>query len=110
MFKVKVCIEYENILYLECFGCNLCMGNQEKVEKGDMVLVILIWLFQGCVVEDVVEKKGELFLVLILVVVLLVILGCIFSVDEYKVVVEGIELIKFVLSLENLGMVCLIQF
>ena len=26
--------EYENILYLERPGCNLCMGNQEKAEKG----------------------------------------------------------------------------
>ena len=26
--------EYENILYLERPGCNLCMGNQEKAAKG----------------------------------------------------------------------------
>jgi aconitate hydratase 2/2-methylisocitrate dehydratase len=25
---------YENILYLERPGCNLCMGNQEKSRKG----------------------------------------------------------------------------
>ena len=25
--------KYENILYLERPGCNLCMGNQEKAEK-----------------------------------------------------------------------------
>ena len=30
--------EYENILYLERPGCNLCMGNQEKAAKGDTVL------------------------------------------------------------------------
>jgi hypothetical protein len=29
--------EYENILYLERPGCNLCMGNQEKAAKGDTV-------------------------------------------------------------------------
>ena len=26
--------KYENILYLERPGCNLCMGNQEKAEKA----------------------------------------------------------------------------
>ena len=30
--------DYENILYLERPGCNLCMGNQEKAAKGDTVL------------------------------------------------------------------------
>lgn len=25
--KEVVCIKYDNIFYLECFGCNLCMGN-----------------------------------------------------------------------------------
>ena len=30
--------EYDNILYLERPGCNLCMGNQEKASKGDTVL------------------------------------------------------------------------
>jgi len=30
--------EYENILYLERPGCNLCMGNQEKAAKGDTFL------------------------------------------------------------------------
>jgi aconitase B len=29
---------YENILYLERPGCNLCMGNQEKAAKGDTVM------------------------------------------------------------------------
>lgn len=45
---------------------------------------------------DLFEKKGELLLVLILVVVLLVIFGCMLILEEYKVVVEGIDLIKFV--------------
>ena len=31
-------LDYENILYLERPGCNLCMGNQEKAAKGDTVL------------------------------------------------------------------------
>ncbi|MEP6804464.1 MAG: bifunctional aconitate hydratase 2/2-methylisocitrate dehydratase, partial [Flavobacterium sp.] len=30
--------EYENMLYLERPGCNLCMGNQEKAAKGDTVM------------------------------------------------------------------------
>ncbi len=51
--------EYENILYLERPGCNLCMGNQEKAAKGDTVLATSTRLFQGRVVEDSAEKKGE---------------------------------------------------
>ena len=31
--KTKARTEYENILYLERPGCNLCMGNQEKAAK-----------------------------------------------------------------------------
>ena len=30
--------KYENILYLEKPGCNLCMGNQEKSANGDTVI------------------------------------------------------------------------
>ena len=30
--------KYENVLYLERPGCNLCMGNQEKAEPGDTVM------------------------------------------------------------------------
>ena len=35
--KKSARLEYENILYLERPGCNLCMGNQEKAAKGDTV-------------------------------------------------------------------------
>ena len=42
---------YENILYLERPGCNLCMGNQEKAEEGDTVLATSTRLFKGRVVE-----------------------------------------------------------
>ena len=31
-------LEYENMMYLERPGCNLCMGNQEKAAKGDTVM------------------------------------------------------------------------
>jgi aconitate hydratase 2/2-methylisocitrate dehydratase len=31
--KAAARTEYENMLYLERPGCNLCMGNQEKAEK-----------------------------------------------------------------------------
>ncbi len=53
--------EYENILYLERPGCNLCMGNQEKAEKGDTVLATSTRLFQGRVVEDSEDKKRGIF-------------------------------------------------
>lgn len=62
--------EYENILYLERPGCNLCMGNQEKAAKGDTVLATSTRLFQGRVVEDSADKKGESLLASTPVVVL----------------------------------------
>ncbi|KAA0969379.1 bifunctional aconitate hydratase 2/2-methylisocitrate dehydratase [Aureimonas fodinaquatilis] len=87
--------EYENILYLERPGCNLCMGNQEKAEKGDTVLATSTRLFQGRVVEDSTEKKGESLLASTPVVVLSAILGRTPSAEEYKAAVEGIDLTKF---------------
>lgn len=87
--------EYENILYLERPGCNLCMGNQEKAEKGDTVLATSTRLFKGRVVEDTVEKKGESLLASTPVVVLSAILGRTPSIDEYKDAVDGINLTKF---------------
>ncbi|MEP2689195.1 MAG: bifunctional aconitate hydratase 2/2-methylisocitrate dehydratase, partial [Maribacter dokdonensis] len=51
--------KYENMLYLERPGCNLCMGNQEKAEPGDTVMATSTRLFQGRVVKDSGEKKGE---------------------------------------------------
>ena len=58
--------EYENMLYLERPGCNLCMGNQEKASKGDTVMATSTRLFQGRVVEDSAEKKGNLYYHLLL--------------------------------------------
>ncbi len=87
--------EYENILYLERPGCNLCMGNQEKAAKGDTVLATSTRLFQGRVVEDSTEKKGESLLASTPVVVLSAILGRTPNVDEYKSAVKGIDLTKF---------------
>ncbi|WP_421418725.1 bifunctional aconitate hydratase 2/2-methylisocitrate dehydratase [Agrobacterium tumefaciens] len=87
--------EYENILYLERPGCNLCMGNQEKAEKGDTVLATSTRLFQGRVVEDTAEKKGESLLASTPVVVLSAILGRTPSAEEYKAAVVGIDLTKF---------------
>ncbi|MDF1804241.1 bifunctional aconitate hydratase 2/2-methylisocitrate dehydratase [Thalassovita sp.] len=87
--------EYENILYLERPGCNLCMGNQEKAAKGDTVLATSTRLFQGRVVEDSTEKKGESLLASTPVVVLSAILGRIPNLDEYEAAVEGIDLTKF---------------
>jgi aconitate hydratase 2/2-methylisocitrate dehydratase len=87
--------EYENIMYLERPGCNLCMGNQEKAEKGDTVLATSTRLFQGRVVEDRDGKKGESLLASTPVVVLSAILGRMPSIGEYKTAVEGINLTKF---------------
>jgi len=87
--------EYENILYLERPGCNLCMGNQEKAAKGDTVLATSTRLFQGRVVEDSANKKGESLLASTPVVVLSTILGRTPSAEEYKAAVDGIDLTKF---------------
>ena len=87
--------EYENILYLERPGCNLCMGNQEKAAKGDTVLATSTRLFQGRVVADLPEKNGESLLGSTPVVVLSAILGRTPTLEEYKVAVEGIDLTKF---------------
>ncbi|MEH6477054.1 MAG: bifunctional aconitate hydratase 2/2-methylisocitrate dehydratase [Sneathiella sp.] len=88
-------LKYENILYLERPGCNLCMGNQEKAEKGDTVMATSTRLFQGRLVEDTDEKKGESLLASTPVVVLSTVLGRTPSIDEYKAAVKGIDLTKF---------------
>lgn len=87
--------EYENMLYLERPGCNLCMGNQEKAAKGDTVMATSTRLFQGRVVEDSAEKKGESLLSSTPVVVLSTILGRTPTLEEYTEAVEGINLTKF---------------
>ncbi|PZQ46375.1 MAG: bifunctional aconitate hydratase 2/2-methylisocitrate dehydratase [Rhodovulum sulfidophilum] len=102
--------EYENILYLERPGCNLCMGNQEKAEKGDTVLATSTRLFQGRVVEDTTEKKGESLLASTPVVVLSAILGRTPSAEEYKAAVEGIDLTKFAPPAERPGMARSVHF
>ena len=88
-------VQYENILYLERPGCNLCMGNQEKAAKGDTVLATSTRLFQGRVVEDSQEKRGESLLASTPVVVLSAILGRTPTLEEYKTAVDGIDLTKF---------------
>jgi aconitate hydratase 2 / 2-methylisocitrate dehydratase len=93
--KVAARTEYENMMYLERPGCNLCMGNQEKAAKGDTVLATSTRLFQGRVVEDSDRKKGESLLASTPVVVLSAILGRIPNMDEYKAAVVGIDLTKF---------------
>ena len=87
--------EYENILYLERPGCNLCMGNQEKAEKGDTVMATSTRLFQGRVVKDSDRKKGESLLGSTPVVVLSAILGRTPTIEEYKFAVKGIKLTQF---------------
>ena len=87
--------DYENILYLERPGCNLCMGNQEKAAKGDTVMATSTRLFKGRVVEDSAEKKGESLLASTPVVVLSAILGRTPTIEEYKQAVIGIDLTKF---------------
>ena len=95
--------EYENILYLERPGCNLCMGNQEKAAKGDTVLATSTRLFKGRVVEDTPEKKGESLLASTPVVVLSAILGRTPTIEEYKTAVDGINLTKFSPPLDKLS-------
>ena len=93
--KTESRTKYENILYLERPGCNLCMGNQEKAEKGDTVMATSTRLFQGRVVEDTEGKKGESLLSSTPVVVLSTILGRTPTIEEYKKAVAGITLTKF---------------
>jgi aconitate hydratase 2/2-methylisocitrate dehydratase len=87
--------EYENMMYLERPGCNLCMGNQEKAAKGDTVMATSTRLFQGRVVADSDRKKGESLLASTPVVVLSAILGRTPTMTEYESAVVGINLTKF---------------
>ena len=84
--------KYENILYLERPGCNLCMGNQEKAEPGDTVMATSTRLFQGRVVRDSDEKKGESLLASTPVVVLSTVRGRTPNIDEYIAAVDGFDL------------------
>ncbi|ARN75919.1 bifunctional aconitate hydratase 2/2-methylisocitrate dehydratase [Oceanicoccus sagamiensis] len=95
--------EYQNIMYLERPGCNLCMGNQEKAAKGDTVLATSTRLFQGRVVEDSDEKKGESLLASTPMVVLATVLGRIPTLEEYKDAVKGINLTDFAPPAEDLS-------
>ena len=94
--------EYENILYLERPGCNLCMGNQEKAEKGDTVMATSTRLFQGRVVKDSDRKKGESLLASTPVVVLSAILGRTPTIEEYRASVKGIKLTQFAPPLKKM--------
>jgi aconitate hydratase 2/2-methylisocitrate dehydratase len=87
--------KYRNVMYLERPGCNLCMGNQEKAEKGDTVMATSTRLFQGRVVADSDEKKGESLLASTPVVVLSTILGRTPTAEEYVAAVEGIKLTSY---------------
>ena len=93
--KAAARTKYENMLYLERPGCNLCMGNQEKAEPGDTVMATSTRLFQGRVVKDSGEKKGESLLSSTPVVVLSTVLGRTPTMEEYEAAVEGIVLTKF---------------
>ena len=87
--------KYDNVLYLERPGCNLCMGNQEKAEPGDTVMATSTRLFQGRVVKDSEEKIGESLLASTPVVVLSTILGRTPKIEEYVAAVDGIELTSY---------------
>ena len=94
---------YENIMYLERPGCNLCMGNQEKAEKGDTVMATSTRLFKGRVVADSDDKKGESLLASTPVVVLSTMLGRTPTIEEYKAAVTGIKLTEFAPPLKELS-------
>jgi aconitate hydratase 2/2-methylisocitrate dehydratase len=71
------------------------MGNQEKAAAGDTVMATSTRLFQGRVVKDSDEKKGESLLSSTPVVVLSTILGRTPTLEEYKTAVKGINLTQF---------------
>jgi aconitate hydratase 2/2-methylisocitrate dehydratase len=100
--KTAARTKYENIMYLERPGCNLCMGNQEKAEPGDTVIATSTRLFQGRVVADTSEKKGESLLGSTPLVVLSTILGRFPTIEEYTAAVDGIDLTAFTPSEEEL--------
>ena len=100
--KLNARTEYENMMYLERPGCNLCMGNQEKAAKGDTVLATSTRLFQGRVVADSDKKKGESLLASTPVVVLSAILGRTPTMEEYEESVEGIKLTRFAPPLKEM--------
>lgn len=100
--KAHARTKYENKMYLERPGCSLCMGNQEKAEPGDTVMATSTRLFQGRVVKDSNEKKGESLLSSTPVVVLSCVLGRTPTMAEYEAAVEGIVLTKFTPSLKKL--------
>ncbi|WP_077283732.1 bifunctional aconitate hydratase 2/2-methylisocitrate dehydratase [Cognaticolwellia aestuarii] len=95
--------KYDNIMYLERPGCNLCMGNQEKAEPGDTVIATSTRLFQGRVVADSAEKKGESLLGSTPLVVLSSVLGRFPTIEEYKAAVEGIDLTRFAPPTEEMS-------
>jgi len=100
--KSEARTKYKNMMYLERPGCNLCMGNQEKAEPGDTVMATSTRLFQGRVVRDSEEKKGESLLASTPVVVLSAVLGRTPSTEEYAKAVEGINLTKFAPPLKKM--------
>jgi len=100
--KAAARTKYENMLYLERPGCNLCMGNQEKAAPGDTVMATSTRLFQGRVVKDSGEKKGESLLSSTPVVVLSTVLGRTPTMQEYEAAVDGIVLTRFKPSAKNL--------
>jgi len=95
-FRLTARTEFENQLYLEPPGCNLCMGNQEKAAKGDTVMATSTRLFEGRVVADSDVKKGESLLASTPVVVLSAVLGRVPTLEEYKEAVADVELTRFV--------------
>ncbi|MCT4641547.1 MAG: bifunctional aconitate hydratase 2/2-methylisocitrate dehydratase [Bacteriovoracaceae bacterium] len=93
--KAQARKKYENKMYLERPGCNLCMGNQEKAEPGDTVMATSTRLFQGRVVADSDEKVGESLLSSTPIVVLSTLLGRTPTMDEYLAAVKGIKLTSY---------------
>ena len=82
-----------------------CMGNQEKAAKGDTVLATSTRLFQGRVVSDSEQKKGESLLASTPVVVLSAILGRTPTIEEYEAAVVGIELTQFAPPKDELSVI-----
>ncbi len=79
------------------------MGNQEKAEPGGTVLATSTRLFQGRVVEDSADKKGESLLGSTPMVVLGTILRRFPTLGEYEAAVQRINLASFAPPSEDLA-------
>jgi aconitate hydratase 2/2-methylisocitrate dehydratase len=92
MFKGVARTGYENILYLERPGCNLCMGNQEK-QPGDSDGNPTRLSKEELLKIQRVKKENPCFINTSCGIS--TILGRTPTIEEYKAAVKGINLTQF---------------